>query len=115
MDPSYSEEYSYLYSRHWWWRAREAVVLDTLLRLQPTNGWGFILDVGCGDGLLFDRLLELGDVDGVEPSTDAVRNDGPHRSRITLAPFDQNFPHSQPRRAPQECHLRRRSPPLILP
>ena len=52
---------------------------------------GAVLDVGCGDGLFFDRLQEFGDVWGVEPAADLVSPDGPHRARITVAPFDERF------------------------
>src|SRR2546426_4518668 len=54
--------------RHWWWRARERLILDVLRRLRPGAGWSAILDVGCGDGLFFERLAEFGPVEGVERS-----------------------------------------------
>lgn len=50
-----------------------------------------ILDIGCGDGLFFDRLAEFGDVEGVEPDAGLVNPQGPHRARIQIAPFDNNF------------------------
>jgi 2-polyprenyl-3-methyl-5-hydroxy-6-metoxy-1,4-benzoquinol methylase len=86
----YLEQYRELYQRHWWWRAREKLILRTLRSQQPPEGWKRILDVGCGDGLLFDQLLPFGEVEGVEPSA-AVSENGPHRSRIHTCPFDQNF------------------------
>lgn len=91
MDPNYGEKYRELYERHWWWRAREAAVMATLHAHQPAEGWGRILDVGCGDGLLFNRLRELGDVEGVEPDAALVASDGPHRERIQIVPFDSSF------------------------
>jgi len=91
VDPKYGEKYRELYERHWWWRAREAGVLKALRAHQPAEGWGRILDVGCGDGLFFDRLRELGDVEGVEPDAALVRSDGPHRARIQIVPFDSSF------------------------
>ena len=60
MDPTYGANYEELYRRHWWWRAREAAILHELARLKPAGGWRRILDVGCGNGLFFDRLSELG-------------------------------------------------------
>lgn len=92
MDPKYGEKYRELYARHWWWRAREDAVLRTLRVHRPAGGWGRILDVGCGDGLFFDRLLELGDVEGVEPDAALVRSDGPHRARIQIVHFDSFVP-----------------------
>ena len=50
-----------------------------------------ILDIGCGDGLFFDRLAEFGEVEGVEPSGDLVSPHNPHRNRIHICPFDDNF------------------------
>jgi len=91
VDPKYGENYSELYRRHWWWRARQRIVLQVLRGIQPSSGWGQILDVGCGDGLFFDRLLEFGNVEGIERDASLVRVNGPHRNRIHIAPFDSSF------------------------
>jgi 2-polyprenyl-3-methyl-5-hydroxy-6-metoxy-1,4-benzoquinol methylase len=94
MRDDYLIRYRELYQQHWWWRAREKLILETLHAQQPAGGWKRILDVGCGDGLLFDQLTPFGEVEGVEPSAAAVSERGPHRSRIHTCPFDENF---QPR------------------
>lgn len=92
MQAEYAKEYRELHERHWWWRARERWILAALRASRPPAGWTSILDVGCGDGLLFDRLLELGDsVEGVEADPTLVSPDGPHRQRITIASFDSAF------------------------
>ena len=91
MDVRYRAGYRELYQNHWWWRAREAIILETLRRSEPPGGWGTVLDVGCGDGLFFDRLSELGEVDGIEPDGAFVSDTGRHRQRIHLAPFDEHF------------------------
>lgn len=94
MDADYGARYRELFHRHWWWRARERVILDTLRTHQPAAGWRNVLDVGCGDGLFFDELAKLPGVqlvEGVEPGGDLVSADGPHRSRIHVAPFDASF------------------------
>jgi SAM-dependent methyltransferase len=87
----YADSYRDLYNHHWWWRARERVVLDLLEARKPPGGWAKILDVGCGDGLLFDQLLQFGEVEGVEVSPTLVRDDGPHRSRIHIGDFNQSL------------------------
>jgi 2-polyprenyl-3-methyl-5-hydroxy-6-metoxy-1,4-benzoquinol methylase len=87
----YLERYRELYQRHWWWRAREKLILETLRAHEPAGGWKRILDVGCGDGLLFDQLTPLGEVQGVESSAASVSEHGPHRSQIHVCPFDENF------------------------
>ena len=91
MDAAYARHYRELYERHWWWRAREALVLKTLHRLRAGHGPGRILDVGCGDGLFFPRLAEFGEVEGIEPDASLLSPDSPHRDRITVAPFDAGF------------------------
>lgn len=92
MQSEYAAAYRELYERHWWWRARERLILDTLRSRRPAGGWRAILDVGCGDGLLFDRLLELGStVEGVEADATLVSPSGPHRHRITVGSFDSTF------------------------
>jgi len=92
VDPTYGQRYRDLYQRHWWWRARERVVLAELDRLRPSGGWRRALDVGCGDGLLFGKLRAYAAaVEGVEPDaglvTQAMRDDG----TIHVRPFDASF------------------------
>lgn len=91
MEPDYARQYRDLYMRHWWWRSREEAILQVLHRHFPANVGLQILDVGCGDGLFFDRLAEFGQVEGVEPDAGLVNPQGPHSARIRIAPFDQNF------------------------
>jgi SAM-dependent methyltransferase len=89
--PEYAAAYRNLYERHWWWRARELMLLDEIGRHQPATGWRRILDVGCGDGLFFDRLARFGDVWGVESDATLVPADSRHRARIHVGPFDAGF------------------------
>lgn len=91
MDQSYGAEYEELYRRHWWWRAREAAILAELRRIQPPGGWKRLLDIGCGNGLFFDRLSELGAVSGVEPETALLDPDGKWYRAIHAVPFDERF------------------------
>jgi SAM-dependent methyltransferase len=94
MDPEYGRKYRELYERHWWWRARERVILDVLRRHAPPGGWGpgRVLDIGCGDGLFFDGLAEFGQaVQGVEPAAALVSDDPARRSRIFIGPFDARY------------------------
>ena len=94
MDSDYGARYRDLFQRHWWWRARERVILDTLRTHEPATGWRNVLDVGCGDGLFFDALARLPGVqlvEGVEPGAALVSPDGAHRARIHVAPFDASF------------------------
>ena len=67
------------------------MLVDELKRHLSAGPAKSILDIGCGDGLFFDRLQQFGDVEGIEPSRDLVDPSGPHRSRITVAPFDAGF------------------------
>jgi 2-polyprenyl-3-methyl-5-hydroxy-6-metoxy-1,4-benzoquinol methylase len=94
VDADYGARYRALHEHHWWWRARERVILDALRKHRPAGGLRAVLDVGCGDGLFFDALgalegVEL--VEGVEPAAALVSPDGPHRERIHVAPFDARF------------------------
>ena len=87
MREDYAQSYEHLYNHHWWWRARERFILNVLKEKQPPEGWQNILDVGCGNGLFFDKLLQFGDVEGVELSARLVNNNAPHRSRIHVGDF----------------------------
>jgi SAM-dependent methyltransferase len=91
VEREYAVRYRELYRRHWWWRARERLILDVLERLQPQGGWSAILDVGCGDALFFERLARFGHVEGVEPDASLLTPDGPYRDHIHVGPFDASF------------------------
>ena len=91
MDPKYGEAYRELFEKHWWWRSRSELIIDRLRQMGAGRQRERILDIGCGDGLFFDRLAEFGEVEGVEPSIDLVSPDNPHRDRIYVCPFDENF------------------------
>ncbi len=91
LDPDYGRHYRELYEKHWWWRAREVILLEELHRLFPDSRPLSILDVGCGDGLFFEPLRQFGNVEGIESETALVDPRGPNRRRITVAPFDASF------------------------
>jgi len=91
MRRDYGQRYRELYQRHWWWRAREAAILDVLRHRQPPQGWRHILDVGCGDGLFFGPLSLFGEVEGVEAASDLVNPYLPRSGRVHVCPFDRSF------------------------
>jgi 2-polyprenyl-3-methyl-5-hydroxy-6-metoxy-1,4-benzoquinol methylase len=92
MDPAYGQRYRELYLRHWWWRARERVVLTYLDRARPKEGWCRALDVGCGDGLLFPALRGYAaSVEGVEPDAALVSRAAREDGIIHVRPFDASF------------------------
>ena len=86
MKRDYVRQYEQLYRAHWWWRAREELVLD-VLRALDLPGHAEILDVGCGDGWLFGRLERFGSVRGIEVNRELLDPDGPHRDRIHTQPL----------------------------
>ncbi len=91
MNSDYAANYRNLYRNHWWWRAREEAVLRVLRAQFQSSPTSRILDIGCGDGLLFNQLASLGDVHGVEVCSDLVSADNPWRSRIYVGPFDEQY------------------------
>jgi len=91
LDPELSHRYRALYETHWWFRAREELIIKFLRRNQPPGGWSTILDVGCGDGLFFRELMQFGDVEGIELAADVISPDNPYRDRIHIGPFDETF------------------------
>lgn len=91
MDPEYGRTYRDLFERHWWWRARSAIVREVLRRHAPPAGWPAILDVGCGDGLFFDDLAEFGTSVGIEPDASLVSSAMRATGRVLIRPFDASF------------------------
>ena len=66
MEREYAAAYADLYRRHWWWRAREDFLMEVLGVEITSPRRPAILDVGCGAGLFFKRLEEVGDAYGVD-------------------------------------------------
>ncbi|HEV3378475.1 MAG TPA: class I SAM-dependent methyltransferase [Thermoleophilaceae bacterium] len=84
----YRELYE-LEDRHWWFRARRAVIWSLLRRagLPPSPR---ILDAGCGTGRNLVEFGRLGEAEGVDASEDAVafcRRRG--LEGVRLAPLDE--------------------------
>lgn len=91
MDQAYAIEYRELYQRHWWWRSREEEILQQLDDLLADSSDNTILDVGCGDGLFFEKLRKFGTVTGVEADPNTMTPDGRWRNQIYCQMFDQQF------------------------
>lgn len=92
MDRSYAERYRELFERHWWWRARERVILRELDRYRPAGGWRRALDVGCGDGLFLGTLHRYAEeVEGIEPDETVVSAETQAAGQVHVRPFDGTF------------------------
>lgn len=97
MDSAYAEIYPELYRRHWWWRVREAILLQKLSSLLAnTVRPARILDVGCGAGLFFDALQPFGHVEGIESDQMAVKRAGRWRASIHQGKLDASFRPAEP-------------------
>jgi len=91
MDRLYAQEYRELYERHWWWRAREDLILALLEEHVGARRPVSILDVGCGDGLFFEKLERFGPVEGIEMDPSGLDAKGRWAARIRVGPFDRSF------------------------
>ena len=91
MDEGYTKEYRLLHESHFWWRAREDFVQDILRSLAKEQGFGPILDVGCGDGLGFDVWRRYGEPEGVEPDAGALSCLGRSKGLVHQVPFGPAF------------------------
>lgn len=90
VQADYARCYRTLWERHWWWRSREAYLLGWIERLHRSSPRERILDVGCGDGLFFERLARFGKVDGLEPDASLVNNPR-WQSQIRVGSLDRRF------------------------
>jgi protein-L-isoaspartate O-methyltransferase len=91
MERDYADHYQQLYQQHWWWRSREAFVFRILqqLTLAPQPN---ILDIGCGNGYFFAKLLTLGGkVTGIEFDRHLVSDTMRQAHAIHIGPFDRTY------------------------
>lgn len=95
MEATYASGYAALYREHWWWRARERMLLQEVRRVAAGRRLR-ILDAGCGAGLFFDALQPLGEVDGVEADAALVAQAGRWRDRIFVGSLDDRFVPTHP-------------------
>lgn len=91
MEADYSAAYARLYREHWWWRAREAILLEKLREILRGSPGAKILDVGCGAGVFFNALEEFGAPEGIESDRAAVEQSGRWRDRIHVGELDDTF------------------------
>jgi SAM-dependent methyltransferase len=92
VDERYAAAYGAIARSHWWWQAREYAIVRELQRVRRGKPRGRILDVGCGDGILFPALIPFGDVEGIEADGTTLDPAGPWRDRIHVAAFDGSAP-----------------------
>lgn len=91
MELEFALAYRRLYERHWWFRAREELLVRTLGRHAPPGGYGAILDVGCGDALFLDELARFGAPEGLEVEERLLTPASRERWTIHTRPFDDGF------------------------
>ena len=96
MDARYAAAYPDLYRGHWWWRAREDILLAHIHTLLKGTDEARILDVGCGAALFFDALEPLGRVEGLESDRTAVERSGKWKTRVTIGELDDTYKPAAP-------------------
>jgi len=90
MDAEYRRRYRELFVKHWWWRARSEFLVAALRRLHLNARQTAILDVGCGDGLFFERSAEFGAVEGIDVDA-ALPAASRWEKQIYRGAFDESF------------------------
>lgn len=98
MQHDYATQYARLYRQHWWWRSREAAVVQTIRRLTKLPNHARILDVGCGDALSLPMLESLSDnaqAWGIEIDPNTILPGNPLRDRIYEKPLGDPIYHGK--------------------
>jgi SAM-dependent methyltransferase len=72
MEPELYRAHARLEDTHWWFRGRRAVVREVMRRHLGPRPSRRVLDVGCGTGGMLPLLSELGSVEGLESSEQAL-------------------------------------------
>ena len=66
MERAAYREMADLDQRHWWYRARRAILAELIRREAMPPKDGRILEIGCGTGHNLDMLGKFGRLDAVE-------------------------------------------------
>jgi SAM-dependent methyltransferase len=96
MDAQYAAAYPELYRHHWWWRAREEILLRKIRGILGGARRARILDVGCGAGLFFDALEQFGRPEGIESDPAAVAQSGKWKNHIVVGELDNSYEPAAP-------------------
>ena len=96
MDAQYAAAYPELYRNHWWWRAREEILLRKIRGILGGARHARILDVGCGAGLFFDVLEQFGQPEGIESDPAAVAQSGKWKNHIVVGELDNSYEPAAP-------------------
>jgi 2-polyprenyl-3-methyl-5-hydroxy-6-metoxy-1,4-benzoquinol methylase len=74
MDKTIYDTYYHLEREHWWFQARQEIVLSFLERYCPQFRKGRILDIGAGTGSFLEVLGQQGvDIEGHDASNEAIK------------------------------------------
>ena len=73
MDKNYYKEYYLLERKHWWFRVREQIILQTFKKFEKQHNSLKILNVGCATGRSSEYLAHFGEVTSVEYDKDCCQ------------------------------------------
>ena len=96
MDAQYVQQYQKLWHNHWWWQARQRLIMEKVGKLLPSRSVGepppLLLDIGCGGGVAFPDLSRFGDIYGLEPDPQLAESVSPSwRGHVEQAYFHANY------------------------
>ncbi len=58
--------------KHWWFASKKIIILDAISRYANLTKDSYILDIGCGSGLMLNELEKLGNTTGMDMSNEAI-------------------------------------------
>ncbi len=84
--------------KHWWFASKKIIILDAISRYANLTKDSYILDIGCGSGLMLNELEKLGNTTGMDMSNEAIS----FSKEIFKGTIKQGFlPHNVPFEANQ--------------
>jgi len=73
MEQEYYKDYYKLERKHWWFVAREKIIIDTFERISNKKSGLKILNVGCATGRSTEYLSQYGEVTSIEYNEDCCK------------------------------------------
>lgn len=96
MDSALYQKHYDVQKKHWWFVAKQQIVMSMIESFFKKDSFYNILDAGCGCGLMLTELQKIGTVSGMDFSEDAIQFSKKHfNGLVKKGELPGNLPYRQ--------------------